>query len=101
MKVNTLPGGSVQLEREDDVIGMAHLAHKASLGAKVTVEHVVGGKLDQSHQVGGVLAFSYLDRGRETRGTSDCQRDNSESTTRSPTPVVTRPTCRRSATLYR
>lgn len=61
-EVIATPGGSVQLKGEDDVIGVAHLADEAPLGAKVTVEHVVGGELYQRCQVGGVLVFSDLDQ---------------------------------------
>lgn len=43
----TAPGGSVELEGEDDVAAVADLADEASLGAQVTAVHVVGCKLQQ------------------------------------------------------
>lgn len=44
-EVNAVPGGSVELEREDDVIGVADLTDEAALRAQVALEHVVGGEL--------------------------------------------------------
>lgn len=41
------PGGAVELEGEDDVVGVADLADEAALRTQVTVEHVVGGDLDE------------------------------------------------------
>lgn len=58
--MNAVPGGSIELEREDDVIGMADLTDKAALRAQVALEHMVGGELQQRHQVGGILALCYL-----------------------------------------
>ena len=56
-----IPGGAVELKGEDDVISAADLTDEATLGAQVTVEHVVGGGLAQCHQVGCVFALRYLE----------------------------------------
>lgn len=49
---DNIPGGAVELEGEDDVISVAYLTDEAALGAEVAEEHMVGGVLHQSHQVG-------------------------------------------------
>lgn len=51
----TIPGGDVKLEREDDVVRVADLTYKAPLGAKVTVVHVLGHKLNQRLQVSFIV----------------------------------------------
>lgn len=54
------PGGGVKLEGEDDVISVTYLTDEATLRAQVTVEHVVGGVLQQRHQVVCILTLCYL-----------------------------------------
>lgn len=57
---DSVPGGDVKLEGEDDVISVAYLTNEAALSAEVAVEHVVGGILQQVDQVGCVFALGYL-----------------------------------------
>lgn len=56
-----LPGGGVELEREDDVVGVADLTDEAALRAQVTVKHVVGGELCQLRQVHRILTIGDLE----------------------------------------
>lgn len=56
----TIPGSAVKLKREDDGVGVADLTYKAPLGAKVTVVHVLGSKLNQRLQVRFVVPVCYL-----------------------------------------
>lgn len=56
----TIPGSAVKLKREDDGVGVADLTYKAPLGAKVTVVHVLGPKLNQRLQVRFVVPVCYL-----------------------------------------
>lgn len=56
----TVPGGAVELEREDDVVCVADLTYEAPLGAKFTAVHVLGPKLNQRLQVRFVVLVCYL-----------------------------------------
>lgn len=60
MCYTSVPNGAVELEREDDVVGVADLTYKAPLGAKVTAVHVLGPKLNQRLQVRFVVPVCYL-----------------------------------------
>ena len=46
---------------------VANLADEAALRAQVALKHVAGGKLQQSHQVDGVLVLCDLEETKETR----------------------------------
>ncbi len=56
----SVPGGAVELEREDDAVSAADLTYEAPLGAKVTAVHVLGAKLNQRLQVRFVVSVCYL-----------------------------------------
>lgn len=66
MAQDNIPGGAVELEGEDDVIGVADLTNESTLSAQVAVEHVVGGILQQHHQVGCIFALCYLEKDKHT-----------------------------------
>lgn len=62
-----VPGGAVELEREDDVVDVADLTYEAPLGAKFTDVHVLGPKLNQRLQVRFVVPVCYLCAKKKTR----------------------------------
>ena len=72
------PGGGVELEGEDDVVGVTRLTDEAALRAQVAVEHVVGGVLQQCEQVVCILTLCDLEENIRMLqgGRRQVQRDN-------------------------
>lgn len=58
--LQNIPGGAVKLKGEDGVICMTYLANEATLCTQITLENMVGGKLQKCHQVGCKLTLCYL-----------------------------------------
>lgn len=64
MPLENIPCGCLKLEGEDCVTRVAYLTNVATLGAKVTAEHVIRGVLHQRAQKVYILALCYLGKNK-------------------------------------